>query len=582
MVTSINLGGFYETNGKTVLSGSASGLDTEGLINGLAEAKRLPAVQLEGRIEDNALESEAYSGLRTILTSFMDAADLLRNPPGVGNEDENIFEYRNAGITYSGSTAASTYLSVTAEPGASISSYDVTVDELATQNIKVTNTFAVADMDTQVVGGAAPFAAGTLTLGAAGIPVVLASGDTLNEVVSKINTVKDQSGVEASVIQVSTGNYRLALKTTDTGTSQNYLLDAASLAVMNMGMAIEDDALNAQMTVDGTVISRETNNIDDVIEGLTFNLLEKTEVTEDLKVSVGADTELVKSAIFGFVDAYNEFRIFAAEQTEVDDNGEAIDSAVLSSSSTLRTVISRVNAEVANVVDGITSGDPDRLADIGINFSDYDGDEETPFVRNILVIDEAELDSALSANFEAVRNIFEFDFTTDDPDLTVFSRTNALDTTSVSLNIDQTNGVYEATYDNGSGPITIDLDAESLSGGGIVLTGQSGTVLEGLTLIYANSSDATVNVDLTQGIGDRIYNALDGVLSDDNGLLTLEMSSIEDENDRLQTEIDRIDDIVEAYREQLLNQFSALESAISQANTLLQSLAAQADARNQG
>ena len=43
MVQSINFGNFSTQNGKTVLSGSQSGIDTKGLIDALATAKALPA-----------------------------------------------------------------------------------------------------------------------------------------------------------------------------------------------------------------------------------------------------------------------------------------------------------------------------------------------------------------------------------------------------------------------------------------------------------------------------------------------------------------------------------------------------------
>ena len=854
MVTSIQLGNISQQNGKTVVTGSSSGgLDTEALLNALAEAKRLPAVQLEQRIEQNTLKSTAFGSMQDILNRFRDASNFLRNPPGVQNESENIFEYRAATVTNSGTTAGSNYLTVTAEPGASVSDYDVTVDQLATYNTKVTDTFALADPDQVAVGGGLPFNVGTLTLGASGTDVDIEAGDTLNEIVAKINAVEDESKVEASILKVADGQYRLVLKTTETGTDYNYdlgiptppsvitndavfRLDAndingdgsysdnpvadqavaapvdatggttiaavgttptldvdgtdngiatfdftsgtagylvtnsndinaggpyqekafafsfttgadisgtqtiyeqggtgrsfglfvdpdpgngnaptlfavafnnnewggadqfnvlnlgtvaanttydvvldfdatanpavndpantftgyvngvqidqdtgvaeqpahsgaigigttrggtglpdgttfgadglnfrgeinevvlfnkslsttevsdistyldnkyvqpiATTSVLNVGFAVVEDAVDAEMTIDGTTITRGNNSIDDVIEGLTFNLLGETIPGDELTVSVDPDTELVKSAIFNFVDSYNEFRIFAAEQMQTNSDGTPTEDAVLAGSSTLRTALARVNQEVASVVAGITAGDADRLADIGINFSDFPGDEETPLVRNIMNIDESKLDSALAANFDEVRKVFEFDYTTDDPDLAVFQRTNALNATAVEVNIDQTNGIYQATYDDGTGLVTINLDGEALNGGGgVVLRGQDGTDLQGLVLIYADTDDNVVNLNLSQGIGDRVFNTIDEMLEEDTGLLPIELETIEDNNQRLQDEIDRIDEIVERYREQLLKQFSALEQAIATANTLLQSLAAQSDAR---
>lgn len=853
MVTSIQLGNFSNQNGRTVLTGTSSGgIDTEALISSFIEARRLPAVQLESRIEANTTQSTAYGDMRDILNRFRDASNFLRNPPGVQNEAENIFEYRSSTVSSSGAQAGSTYLSVVAQPGASISNYDVTVDQLATQNVKITDTFALADEDSQAVGGGGPFNAGTLTLGPNNINVELTSGDSLNQVVAKINAVSNVSDVEASIIKVSDGNFRLSLKTTTTGTDSNYSLgiptppaflstdaifhldandidgdgsysnnpvadqavaapvdisgnsvvgnsggaptldvdgtngiasfdfngtnayapantndinalggynnktfafsfetgaditgtqtiyeqggatnsmglfiapdpgngnaptlfgvarvnggqwpgnvlktvnlgtvtagtqynvvldfDASAnpaandpantftgfvngvqmdqatgiaqmpahsgaigiggtlggtgfpdgtttggngnffdgeiseviltntslstsemsqlnsyldnkyqqpitnTGIFNVGFAVVEDAVNANMTIDGTTIERQNNSFDDVINGLSFTLLEETATGEDLNVKIDPDTDIVKSAITNLVDSYNEFRIFVARQNETGDDGTPLETAVLSSSSTLRSVTARVNSEVAAVIDGLTSGDPDRLADIGITFNDFPGDSETPFVRNVLNIDEATLDSALASDYQAVRRIFEFDFTSDDPDLTVFSRSNALGTTEIDINIDQTNGIYQATYDNGSGPVTVDLDGEALTGGssGVILTGQTGTVLEGLTLLYANTSDTTVNLNMTQGIGDRLYNSIDDILDEDEGALTLELENLSDANDRLQTEIDRIDERIISYRDQLLKQFSALEQAISQADVLLQSLSAQANAR---
>lgn len=576
MVTSISLGTTSNQNGRNVVTGSSSGgIDTAALTKSLTEAKRLPAVQLEKRIETNGTKSTAYKELKDILTRFKDAANFLRNPPGVQNQSDNIFEYRKSTVTNSGSTAGSNYLNTTIEPGTAVSSYDVTVDQLATYNNKTTNTFALATADTLAVGAGLPFNAGTISLGAAGINVTIGATDTLNQVASKINAVTAQSKVSASVIKVSDGNYRLSLKTIETGAALNY-----ASPVFNVGYATETDAVDSQITVDGTVITRSNNAINDAVDGVTFSLLAVTPPADDLTVTVTADTELTKSAIFKFVDAYNEFRIFSAKQTEIGDDGKPKDTATLVGSSTLRSVLSRVNSEVSTVVDGITAGNADRLANIGITFNDFPGDDTTPFVRNVLNIDENKLDSALASKFDQVRSVFEFDYTADNPNLTVFSRTNALGVSSVSLNIDRTFADYKATYDLGAGLVTITLDHEDLSGGGTVLKGPEGTPLQGLVLIYTDSANATVNLDLTQGIGDRVFNTLDDVLKADNGLLTNELTTLSDSDKRLQKEIDRIDEQVNRYRDVLLRQFSALESAIANANTLLQSLDAQANARN--
>jgi flagellar hook-associated protein 2 len=215
MTTAIQLGNFSTQNGKTVITGSSSGgIDTEGLMKALTEAKRLPAVQLEERIDQNTKMAAAYSEMEDILSRFQSAADFLRNPPGVNNATDNIFKYRNATVTNNGAQAGSNYLSVTASPGAVVGNYQVTVDQLATYNVKLTNTFTLTDTngDTLIstsdaaVGAGLPFAAGPMSLGASGTIVNLNNGDSLGTVAAKINAVSNLSKVSATIIKVADGD----------------------------------------------------------------------------------------------------------------------------------------------------------------------------------------------------------------------------------------------------------------------------------------------------------------------------------------------------------------------------------------
>lgn len=580
MVTQIQLGNIFSAGDKQVVAGGNTGIDVEGLIESLTTAKRQPAVLLETRIEQNALRSTALTEMQSLLEDFKDAANFLRNPPGVQNDAENVFQYRNADISSNTSVAGSNYLSVTAEPGTNVGDYDIEIIQLATRNIQTTNTFALATADTAAVGVGNIIEAGTLFVGASLVGVDLEVGDTLTQVASKINAVSGQSGIEATVVKISNGNFRLSFKATETGTDQNYNILTINPGKFNVGFAIQQNAMDSQMELDGTIITRQTNAVDDVVDGLTFNLIQATPGGTTLEVNIEPDAELVKQGIINFVESYNAFRLFTSRQSELGTNGQPTDTAILANNSTMRQTVSRVNAEITSVVNGITSGDPSRLSDIGITFSDYPGDAETPFTRNIFTIDEEKLDSALQANFEGVRKVFEFDYTSSDPDLQIFSRANTLAVSEVQLNIDITNGVYEATYNQGSGPVTVQLDFSNISGGGVLLTGRENTALEGLSLIYSDTVDTVIDLSITQGIGDRVFNTLDEILSDDNGLIDVAVGNVETQTERYQAEITRIDESIDRFREQLLTKFANLEAAINSANQLLASLEAQSAAQN--
>ncbi|MDG1286029.1 MAG: flagellar filament capping protein FliD [Rickettsiales bacterium] len=746
MISSIQLGNIFTSGDKTLVSGGSTGFDIEALVGGLTDIKRLPAVQLETQLETNALRQTAFGELRTIISNYSDAANLLRNPPGVNNAEANIFEYRNSNLSTNDGTDASTYLSVTAAPGAALSSYDITVDSVASYSTKTTETFALADLDTVAVGGGLPFNAGTLTLGPNEIDITIDAGDTLAQILTKINAVEDDSGVRATALQVSDGNYRLQFKTIETGADQNYsffgvhaqvgnevvieaedfitnisrsgdtftsggaagasggqyysaqtsdgdiylaniettapemvfevefdapgryyihgrarggsandsfhvglngvaptsaqgftlynnatfeysniaqgaggpgyidvteagqqtvsiyaredgtAIDqlvlstdgayapagveastrvAKNTGILNIGFAIQEDADDAQLTIDGTTITRSTNNIDDLIEDVTFNLNQATPLNTEVSVEIEPDTEIVSAAITNFVDTYNSLRVFASKQNEVDGNGNFVEGAVLNNSPTMRSLVNNILNELSSVVSGLTV-EPNKLADLGITLDDFQGDDETPFTRNILVLDPAKLENALVADFDAVRDVFEFNFVSDNTEVQVFSRTNSLEVTDFELDIDITNGVYEARTD--LGVLITTLEAEPIIGGGLLLKGLVGTELEGLELIFGGTADTTATIGLSQGIGDRIFNILDAALDADEGIIQTELDSIADSNDRLNEDIARIDEIVERFRLQQLERFASLEALISSVNTILQSLDASAAA----
>ena len=308
MVSRVTLGNFFNSGGRSVVSGSNTGFDTETLVKGLVDAKRIPATRLEAKIEANVLKTSAYGELSTLLDTFKDTANFLRNPPGVSNSSENIFEYRSSTLSTNTSVSASNYLEAEIEPGASLSTYNITVGALATYNIKTTNTFALASLNTAVVGAADPIRSGTINIGASGTAVVLSDGDTLQQVIDKINLVSSTTKVQASAIQVSSGNYRLQLKSTETGAAVNY----ATPSAMNfpMGFAIEQNAVDASVTIDGTTITSATNTISSAIDGITLTLKQITPGGTIVDLEVAADTEVVKNGILNFVDAYNNLKLF--------------------------------------------------------------------------------------------------------------------------------------------------------------------------------------------------------------------------------------------------------------------------------
>lgn len=587
MVTQINFGNLFTAGNKQLVSGISSGLDTKTIVEELSNLKRLPAVQLEEKIEDITAQNDAYAELKKLVEAFKDSADLVRNPPGISNSDKNIFTYRLPEVSSNTAIAGSSYVSVTAEPGADINSYTITeITSLAKAKKQQSDLFTVASLDDDFVlaTAAAPgeFGAGTVTIN--GADITFEEGDSLREVVQKFNSVKETTGIAASVVQVSDGNYRVLFTATETGEDADFDLgDPGTVtadpsgAFSQLSFSLVQSATNAEFKIDGIAIERQTNQIDDVIDGVTFSLLQQTpDALTEVTVAVEPDREVANAAITRFVDDYNNLRLFIAKQTELDESGKPKDSAILASSQTLRSLLSNLTSELANSVAGLTGGDPNKLSDLGIKFSDYAGDTENPFTRNILTIDSDVLDGALTADFDAVAAVFGFNSTTPSSDLQIFGRTNGLTVSSFDVALDPNSENYFFYVDS----VQYTFDATEITGGGVSLVGPSDSPIAGLQLIFTGTDIVTGTVNVSQGLGDRIFNSLDNLLDEDVGALSVELDTLTERTDRYQEEITRIDEQVEAYRDTLVQRFSALEAAIARVNTILQSLDAQSQARN--
>ena len=600
MVASIQLGNFFNSGGKTVSGGTGgSGIDTEALVKGLTEARLIPATRLQDKIDVNDKKAIALGEFKTLLGKFKDASAALRNPPGVGNAADNAFKYRTANISSNTSLPGTDYVTVTAAPGATLQSYTISdITSIAHAKKQSTGDINIATADADAVSAtpaAGQFKAGTFTLN--GQSITLTDGESLNSVAARFNAVSDDTGISASIIKIATGKYQLSFSSTVTGEDADFdfnnvdvpgtLVDASGVFA-TVTVTDKQDASNAEFQLNGVPIVRQSNVVSDMVEGLSFTLKQDmlaAPLTE-VNIEIAADQIIEKNSIINFINTYNDLKIFAAEQSEVGDDGFYKDTAILSDNSLLRNTMNSISSQLSSIVSGLGVDAPSRLADLGITFIDQESTAETPRVRNLLTVDDGKLTTAIANDSDAVRKVFEFDFNTDNVALRVFTRTNALAASEFSLTITPSTSTFEATYDDGSGPETIEVDAIEIrnAGTGLVtgytLKGKVGTVLEGLVLVYASTADSTANVTATQGVADKLFNIADPTLKIETGALAIELNSLKDADTRLTDNIAKINADVETYRLLLLDKFARLEQAIANINTLLASINANDDARN--
>jgi flagellar hook-associated protein 2 len=564
MADGLSVGNVSTAGGQTRLTGTSSNLDTDAIVAAAYAAKRQPAVRFEQRISTNQARATALGELRSLLGTLKDSVAGLRNPPGLLGANDNAFESKQAFLSSSSATAPADLVGVTIANKAAAGSFGLEVQRLAAAHKVVARPLGGATQTlANAWNGGATFS-GTLELGLAGgakATVAVDGAMDVNDLRAAINAVSDRTGVAASVLAVSDTDRRLILTAADTGKAIE-LADAGGDGITALLGATDLQApQTARLLVDGVAVERTGNRVADVVDGVTFDLYQAEPGTV-VGVKVEPSLASAKQAIQGFVAAYNALRDFTLQQGAVSTDGKVADDAVLFGDRTLRSVTQTLSALVGGATPGLGAGTMTTLRDVGISMVE----------GGRLKLDETALDGRLLGKLGEVRRVFEFGASSSSGDLSVYARTNALADTSFTV------AITDADGDGQAESATIDGVAALLSGG--TIQGADGTAYEGLKLIWTGSGSAAVDMRVSPGVTDRLYNALDQVLDLTGGPLQRAMGELDAANSDYGKRIDQINERADQARKRLMARFSAMESALSLAKTMLTQVRAQMDATN--
>jgi flagellar hook-associated protein 2 len=366
--------------------GIGSGVLTSDLVDQLVAAERRPTeVRLDQRTERTEALISAYGKLRSAVTE-------LRLPMRqLGSADA----MKSFSATSSGSNID---VSVDASKAAR-GSYSVDVVGLA-ESQALASTETLADRDATSIGR------GTMTLqvGDKTTNITIdSSNDTLQGLANAINEAN--AGVSAGVIDTGDG-FRLTLSADDTGTA-NAVKITASEEVGAEGLArfafdpadpegnpaMEQTiaATDAQMKINGVLITRSTNTIENVVDGLTFNLTD----TGTSTVKVEQDTAAVAERVQAFVDKFNELQGTIRELSSFDS--ETGQGSILTGDSTVRNIQNQLKRVLTDIIPGLENASVRSLADVGIG---------TDFRTGELQFDSQKFQQQLRENPDDVTALF--------------------------------------------------------------------------------------------------------------------------------------------------------------------------------
>ncbi len=338
------------------------------ILSAIMTQESQPVLNLQA--QQTALKSQktAFSTLASKLSTLEGAIDTLSKRTEFG-----------------GKTATSTNdaaVKADASSAASVGSYDIVVNELAKAQTTASIT-TMPDKDTTTVA-----TGGSLLINGVTISVTVPA--TLQDLADAINT-NDDVDVSASVVSVAPGSYQLVLTGKATGADGAFAVQSNLTGGSGLAFgANAQEATNASFTVNNIAVSSSSNTVDDVISGVSLQLLKK-DPASTVTVSVSQDEDAAKDQVKAFVTAFNDLMTFAGDQTKAANSGDknniGRDALLRGLRNDLRGAI---NTKYA------TGGKYEYLSQIGIGFA-RDG---------TMKFDEAKFDEATKGGTAEVLKLF--------------------------------------------------------------------------------------------------------------------------------------------------------------------------------
>ncbi|WP_337996895.1 flagellar filament capping protein FliD [Oleispirillum naphthae] len=536
-------------SGTTYITGTGSSdFDYASLIEEAYEVKMANAYLIDDQIDVLESEVSGYEEMLSDLTDLSDAAETLS-----AAADDSVFAQRSAYLSSSSISDPGEVIGTTVTEEAELGVYTIEVKSLATAH-KVASD-AVTDK-TAALGYE-----GTLTLSedsGAATGIVIASDMSLADIAEAINDVSGESGVTATLIKSSDSGYTLVLTSADTGqsiaatdTSGSVLQD---LGIIDSSGDFADElqaAGLAELTIDGVTVTSSSNDIEDVLPGVSISLYDDT-AGSTITLEVGQDLDSVYEAIEALVDAYNTYRSFALINQETDSDG-AVDDAVLFGDSLLRSANSALYALLGSSVE--VDGETYMLSDMGITYAD----------DNTLEIDEDALEEFLIQHADVAEAFFQQSTSVSDSDLYVGDIAGDMEAGAytVEITVDADGNVAGATIDG----VALEVSDQTLKG-------VEGTAYEGLRLVYTGGGDnagTTDSITLTveAGLADQMVATLESYVDEDDGRIRNRIDSLESTIGTKQDKRDRIEERADAYYDYLVEYYAKLQTAMEEAETSL-------------
>lgn len=348
----------------------------------IAKAEQKPLEKFDKKISDVRDKQKSISDLKTKFSDIKDALQPIKNPR----------DFREL----SGISSHPDVLNVTsvnkdvAVPG----SYDFEVLNLASTNSIMT--YGVADRDKSQIG--VGYISFKTPEGETREVYINSDNNTLDGVANTINGAK--LGVRAQVVHDGTDSdepWRLVITGEKTGWKDNFEWPEFHFLDGDMDLDREHlrEGKSAMVRFNGHTLMLDENKAKDLIPGVTFDL-KNAKPGQVVTVNIRPDIEKVEGKVKNFVDKMNTVLGFINSQNASGVDFRQDKTKLFQGDVGLQTIESRLRSIVQKSYGEMSSGEIERLRDVGIVFN-----------RNgTLDYDQKKFQNQLEQNFDGVTSLF--------------------------------------------------------------------------------------------------------------------------------------------------------------------------------
>ncbi|MGY4404167.1 flagellar filament capping protein FliD [Bradyrhizobium sp. USDA 3315] len=533
---------------------NSTSIDWDALIEAEVNAKLAAATSITTTITGNQAKITAYQSLQTELSTLATGLSSLSTSI-INSIATNAFATRAATISSTGDVSASSALNMSVNSGSATGDHTLQITQLATAQKVIGSS---RSSSSTALGLSGTFSLGLS--GGTGTAISITSGMSMQDIVDTINAQTSTTNVQASIVQVSSGSYEMVLTGTQDAADIAYSSTSGDDILNKLGVTDTSGAFtdvlqksqSAEFTLDGIALTRNTNDISDVLSGVTFNLLQPTPSGTSLNISIETDTSQITSALQTFVTNYNALRDQVIAQSAQNSDGTAASSAVLFGDSTMRDLMTQLQQVLSGTVGGMT------MADLGLSFNE----------NNELQLDTGTLSTVLTQNLAGVTQLLSAQTATSSSQLSVVNTGTSPQSFTLDLTVDSTGTLTGASVGG---------DSSGFSVVGNTIIGNSGTIYAGMAFTYTGSTSQSITVTSSSGLATQLYQ-LAHTSSGTSGQLQTMITNLQSRDTDLQSQVSDIQSNAATFKAQLQVQYANYQAAIESANNTLGYLKALLDA----